>query len=165
MATVTHRVFMTDVSCSLNLRYIAMNTRDVVYTKVPFHVLRWKHKKIGGMCMVYASGKIIHHGEKMQLRKYVRLLQKMDFPIRLQKISLVTQSATFMLPNVNYELLVNECGAQYEPEVFHACILKKNEMTFTIYNSGKVVITGIKNLDEANGTLIEIALTQERTLK
>ena len=60
MATVTHRVFMTDVSCSLNLRYIAMNTRDVVYTKVPFHVLRWKHKKIGGMCMVYASGKIIH---------------------------------------------------------------------------------------------------------
>ena len=160
MASVTHRVYMTDIKCALDLRYIAQNTSDVVYTKVPFHVLRWKHKKIGGTCMVYTSGKIIHHGDKMQLRKYARLLQRLGYAIKMDKIILVTQSATFTLPKVNYVSLVQNCGAQYEPECYHACILKKNNMTFIIYESGKVIITGIKDINEADAALVEIAWQQ-----
>ena len=110
--------------------------------------------------MLYASGKIIHHGDKTQLRKYLRLLQKIGYHIRHYKIILVTQSATFTLPKVNYTSLVENLGAQYEPECYHACILKRNGMTFNIYKSGKVIITGIKNMDDVDATLVEIAWQQ-----
>ena len=151
---------MTDLKCALDLKHIALNTRDVVYTLKPFTVLRWKHKKIGGTCMVYASGKIIHHGEKYQLRKYARLLQKLGYNVCLNNIKLVTQSATYTLPSVNYEHLVKTMRATYEPEIYHACIFKRGRMSFTVYKSGKVVITGIKNIDDALGVLIEIAWQQ-----
>ena len=160
MALITHRVYMTDLKCAFNLRHIASKSRDVVLTSKPFTVLRWRHKKIGGTCMIYASGKIIHHGEKYQLRKYARLLQKLGYDVCLKYIKLLTQSATYTLPSVNYSTLVKTMNASYEPEVFHACILKRDGMNFTIYQSGKVVITGIKNIDDALGVLIEIAWQQ-----
>ena len=151
---------MTDLQCALNLKHIASNTRDVVLTLKPFTVLRWKHKKIGGTCMVYATGKIIHHGDKHQLRKYARLLQKLGYNVCLRHIKLLTQSATYTLPSVDYTQLVRTMNATYEPEIFHACILKRDGMSFTIYKSGKVVITGIRNINDALGVLIEIAWQQ-----
>ena len=160
MASVTHKVYMTDLKCALDLKYIALKTRDVVVSTRAFHVLRWRHKKIGGTCMIYSSGKVIHHGEKNQLRKYARLLQKMGYAVRLTHIKLLTRSATYTLPPVNYKKLVQTMNASYEPEIYHACILKKDGMCFTIYKSGKVVITGIKNMDDALGVLIEIAWQQ-----
>ena len=160
MALITHRVYMADLQCALNLKHIALNTRDVVFTPKPFTVLRWKHKKIGGTCMVYATGKIIHHGGKHQLRKYARLLQRLGYDVRLKHIKLLTQSATYTLPSVDYMQIVKTMNATYEPEIYHACILKRDGMNFTIYKSGKVVITGIKNIDDALGVLIELAWQQ-----
>ena len=157
---ITHSVYMANVSCTLNLEYIAQHTWNVVLTKYPFHVLRWKHRKIGGMCMMYKSGKIIHHGSKDQLRKYIRLIQKMGMRVKLRRIILVTMSGVAYLSKPNFEKLVHTLDATYEPELFHGCILKHNGMSFTIYDSGKMVITGIKSSDDVLASLIEIAWLQ-----
>ena len=160
MAKITHRVYMTDFACTFNPKYIASNTRDVIVTSKPFTVLRWRHKKIGGTCILYSSGKVIHHGEKHQFRKYARLLQKMGYPVQLTYIKLLTSSAIYTISSVNYRKLVNTMNASYEPELYHACILKRQGMCFTIYQSGKVIITGITNMNEALGVLVEIAWQQ-----
>ena len=80
------------------------------------------------MCMMYKSGKIIHHGSKDQLRKYIRLIQKMGMRVKLRRIILVTMSGVAYLSKPNFEKLVHTLDATYEPELFHGCILKHNGM-------------------------------------
>ena len=110
--------------------------------------------------MVYGNGKIIHHGSKGQMRKYIRLIQQMGFKVSLKNIMLVTMSAVSHLKTPNFKNLVQTFGATYEPELFNGCIVKHNNMSFTIYGSGKVIITGIKSIDDAIASLVEITWLQ-----
>ena len=160
MATITHTVYETQLNTHLDLRQIASRSRDVVYTRHRFNVLRWKDRRVGGTCMIYKNGKIIHHGTKQQLRRYLRLVQKLGIHIDVKPIKLVTQSAVACLPNVNYNLLVKNLGANYEPELFHAVQLRRHKMHFTIFRSGKVCVMGVKSLDDVDAALIEIAWLQ-----
>ena len=46
---------------------------------------------------------MISHGNKSQLRQYARTLQKMGYPVRLNKVKIITQSAVYQLKNIlNY---------------------------------------------------------------
>ena len=89
---------------------------------------------------------MICHGNKSQLRKYARILQKLGYPIHLHKVQIITQSAMYQLKNVvNYSELSKLSGAVYEPEIYHAVGIRRNGVYFIVYKTGKVVITGIKN--------------------
>ena len=163
MARITHEVYAVDLTTKINLKDVAMQSRDVILTKRPFHVLRWRHKYIGGTCMVYANGKIIHHGSKKQLRCYLRILQKLGFisDIKPIHIYIVTKSTTANLhKKIDYEKLVKSMNGSYEPELFNGCIFKKYNMTFIVYSTGKVIVTGVSDVDVVNGVLIEILLYQ-----
>ena len=111
--------------------------------------------------MVYTSGKIICHGEKKDLRRYGRTLQKMGYPIKLTKITVLTRSATYVLTEKpNFKNIVKMMGGRYEPEIFQALEIKRTGVCFLVYKSGKVVITGIKSErlleDIVNPTLLEL---------
>ena len=94
--------------------------------------------------MIYSNGKLICHGKKLQMRQYARLLQNLGYPIRIQNVKLVTQSAVYQMKNrVEYTKIVKIPGAVYEPEVFHAVCIKRHGVHFTVYRSGKVIITGL----------------------
>ena len=92
MATITHTVYETQLNNHLDLRQIASHSRDVVYTRHRFNVLRWKDRRVGGTCMIYKNGKIIHHGTKQQLRRYLRLVQKLGIYIDMKPIKLVRRA-------------------------------------------------------------------------
>ena len=140
---------------------VVLCSRDVVYKKVPFDVLVWHHKKIRCTSLLYRTGKMICHGNKSQLRKYARILQKLGYPIHLHKVQIITQSAMYQLKNVvNYSELSKLSGAVYEPEIYHAVGIRRNGVYFIVYKTGKVVITGIKNSrmlsDVVDPTLLEL---------
>ena len=98
---------------------------------------------------------------KSSVRRYARILQKLGHPVHLKRIQLTTMSAVYMFSTtVNYRKLMRYPGMNYEPELFHAPMLKKDNMCFTIFQSGKVVVTGIREHLNAtvNPTLMELEL-------
>ena len=98
---------------------------------------------------------------KSSVRRYARILQKLGYMIHLTRIQLTTMSAVYKFSTtVDYRKLLQYPGMNYEPELFHAPILKKNNLSFTIFQSGKVVMTGIReNLNvTVNPTLMELEL-------
>lgn len=90
--------------------------------------------------------KIICHGPTKTLRRYARLLQRQGYFFELPKIRDLTQSGVYTLQNrPDYQSLVKHLGAKYEPEIYHAVSIKRGSIHFTIYKSGKIIVTGIKN--------------------
>ena len=163
MASITHTVIYGDLGCPLDLRHIAVNSRDVVYKTKPFDVINWHHKKIRCSCMLYSTGKMICHGNKKQMRKYARILFKMGYPVSLNKVKIATHSAVYNLTNeVNYFKMMKLPGATYKPEIYHALNIKRKRVHFTVYRTGKVVITGITSErvidDIVNPTLLELEI-------
>ena len=121
MAKLTHRVLYSDMECLLNLRDMAETTVNIEYHSLPFERLLWRHRKIGCTCMIYSTGKIICHGGKEQMRRYVRLVERMGYPVRMKKIKTLTMSAVYTLQEkVDYCKIVQWMHGSYEPEIFQA---------------------------------------------
>ena len=98
--------------------------------------------------------KLICHGTRNMgqagicIRQYACLIEKLDYPVRLTSIRLVTASA---VGNIKQKLDLASVAkffthAQYEPELFNVCMLKVDRLNFYIFSSGKIVVTGIKEL-------------------
>lgn len=146
---ITNSVYSVDLSCPLDLKFIAMNTRDVVLSNKFFYRLVWRHRRIGGCCMVYPNGKIICHGTSQMLRKYCRLIQKMNFKIQFREAKLVTQAAVYQLQTspINYDNVIELLQGTYHPEIFHGVEIRRQNVCFLVYSSGKVIITGMRHKD------------------
>ena len=104
---------------------------------------------------------MICHGDKQQMRKYARILFKMGYPVSLNKVKIATRSAVYSLINgVNYFKMMKLPGATYKPEIYHALNIKRKRVHFTVYRTGKVVITGITSEhvihDIVNPTLVQL---------
>lgn len=159
---ITHEIYKTDLKCDLDLNVIAKESLDAVYKQSPFKLLQWRHREIGGCAFVYHSGKIICHGNEKQIRKYYRLIKRLGFPVKFDGAQVVTKSAVHTLSNpVNYiSLCASLPNVSYEPELFNAPILKRGKISFTVYHTGKVIITGVKTDDDIEDivmpTLLEI---------
>ena len=85
----------------------------------------------------------------------------MGYPVSLNKVKIVKHSAVYSLINeVNYFKMRKLPGATYEPEIYHTLNIKRKRVHFTVYRTGKVVITGIMSEcaidDIVNPTLLEL---------
>lgn len=168
---ITHKIFRTDLKCPLDLRDITNRIGNAIYTVKPFKMVQWRHRKIGGTCLLYHSGKVIYHGDdERRLRKYCRIIQKMGYPIRFKKIHLVTMCGVYdSKKTLDYPSLVRRMksiygpgGVSFEPELYHAPMVKIGKISFTAYKNGKIIIAGIKSdeqiYDVVLPTLLEMTL-------
>lgn len=160
----THKIHKTDLGCHLDLNIIAAESSDAVFKQRPFRVLIWKNQTIGKTCLVYESGKLTCHGDYHHLKKYCDLIEKMGFPIKSNNIQLMTSSGVYELTGpIDYTKLVQLVpGVCYEPELYHAPNFKRGKINFTVYCSGKVVITGITSEEQVETvvmpTLMEVEI-------
>ena len=165
MVQITNVVVQTDLQVAIDLRYLVNNTRDIRYNPKIFSGAIWHNRRIGGSCLVFHNGKLncngnrsIHQARK-RTRQYARLIQKLGFCVRLQKIDLITMSAVYQLDStLDYSKACKLLGATYEPEIHNAAMLKKGKVHFNCFQTGKVVITGIKNINVIYPTLLELEL-------
>ena len=112
-----------------------------------------------GRCvaLIFSTGHISVNGSRSvydarrNVRKYSRLIQRQGYEVKMGKIEIQSISATCQLmtsKKLNLDHLARLVKGHYEPELFSAMGIKKNGLTFLIFNSGKVVITGLKEQDE-----------------
>ena len=149
---ITHEIYKSKITTGVSLD-ILQNQIPATRVKTHFDLLAWR--EYGGCCLIYKSGKIICHGNAVIA--YCQQLQNLGY--NTKTIGIVTRSATHTLYNpVNYRTLV-KLGFQWFPELFHAPVLKRNNKAYIVYFSGKVIITGIKTIEdyrEVENTLSQI---------
>ena len=160
---ITNIVSVSHVNTRLDLSKITHDNVNIVYNPTKFTAATWRHKKIHGTLLLFPNGKIIHLGPpgkeppRLYIRRYARILHKQGWSVQLSPIRTVCRSAEHQLSGpVNlYDI------PGFEPEIINAAILKKESLTFNIFYTGKVIITGIKNTNSVYPILLELELLTE----
>ena len=169
MVLVTNVVCVTQLRCDVDLQRLATRSRDVEYNPRKHNCLIWKHKKIGGCCMVSRHGKLMCNGKatsiieaRRRVRQYARLIQKAGYPIQLSRIRVITLSAIHTLSRpCNLRQLAKDLNAFYEPELFPALMFKREGVHFTCFSTGKVIVTGIKKITQLNDVVWPVIIELE----
>lgn len=162
---VTNVVISASVQCNLNLRNIAHKLANVIYNPHKYSGLIWQHRKIKSKCFLFHTGKMLCMGNdnlaesKKDLRKYARILYKLKYPVCISNIKLVTQSAVATLSGrLDIANAVNYVKGTYDPELFNALMIRSNRIHYTCFSSGKVIITGVRNLNLLTVVLCSLEL-------
>lgn len=154
---ITHTVYSGDLRSAIDLRYVALHSRDIVYENKHFKRLVWSHKRIRGTMMIYRGGKTIFHTNNpgpaaiKQYRAYCRLLQKLGIPVLYTRPRVVTMSAKYKLENtvIDYNKFAAALGISYTAEIYHALQWKRGKCAFTLYSNAVLIITGLKGPNDA----------------
>ena len=163
---ITNIVCHTDLQCSINLKDLTLRYCNIIYNPSRFPAAIWKQKTIGGSCMVFTNGKMMVNGKvksireaKQRLRRYARLLQKIGWHITLKRIVISTISAFYKLDGpLNVYGLIQFYGGSYEAERFPAAMFVKDTIHFTCFDTGSVLMTGIKTDRQFYDTIIPTLL-------
>ena len=124
---------------------------NVVYNPSKFPGVIYKHKKLGGSCLLFKSGQLVcagmpdlEQGRKI-VRKYARLIQKVTGG-DLQKIWINSMTGLAKIDGpLCMRTVAQQMNGTYEPELFNACTFHRDKVHFKCFSSGKVVIAGIRS--------------------
>lgn len=164
-AKVTNVVVGGDLHCTFKLKELTYKLRNCIYNPSRYSGMIWRHKSIISTCFLFHTGKILCMGNKSfydakkDLRKYARMLCRNGYDIQLDKIKLITKSAvSTMKGRLNLEEISKYMCCSYEAEIFNAVLIKKYGTHFTCFPSGKVIMTGVKNMGRIYEILGELEL-------
>ena len=101
---ITNVVVQGDLGCRIDLKELVLKLSKVRYQPQPLSGIVWQHRKIGGNCIVFSSGKLncagkcstVREGIK-RLRRYARFFQRSGYPVKLCGVRVITASATHQL--------------------------------------------------------------------
>lgn len=156
---ITHEIYKCQLTSSVDLQELSSKLDKCTYAKIPFHSIQWSRYE--GNCQIFNSGKIVCHGTNLSL--YLDHLRTLGYEVRGNTERLVVKSAAHKLAGKvdYYSLCVQIPDLEWHPELFHAPILKRNGISYIIYHTGNVVVTGLKteeDLEEAASVLLDLEL-------
>lgn len=157
---IVHQIYYGEICRLERLDLKTMSLTNSQLKVKPFHCIHWR--EFGGLCQLFPSGKLIFHCNHEVVQKYITALRKYGNVVQLR---LGTQSAVHTLSGcVDYYKLCKQLpDVSYEAEYFHGALLKRGNINFTIFHTGKVCITGIKTEEDIDEivlpTLLDIELS------
>ena len=164
---ITNVVVQGDLGCRIDLKELALKLSKVRYQPQRLSGIVWQHRKIGGNCLGFSSGKLNCAGKCstvregiQRLRCYARFLQRSGYPVKLCGVRVITTSATHQL-NGSINPRMFEEGRCYEPEIFAGLMFYRDGLHYIYHLLGKVMITGIKkksHLDSIYPVILELEL-------
>ena len=110
--------------------------------------------------IIMANGKVNNVKEgKRRLRRYARVIQRLGWPVTLSKVKVVTVSASFKTETpLDLTEICRRYRGSYEPELFPGAMFKRDDVHFTCFHTGSVLMTGIKSKRQFNHTCMPILL-------
>ncbi|KAK0620498.1 hypothetical protein B0T14DRAFT_537931 [Immersiella caudata] len=152
-------VATVNLDCPLNLQTISQHARNVEYSKKKFHALIMRIRDPKTTTLVFATGKMVITGAKSERlarlagRKHARMIQKVGFDTKFKDFKVQNFVASCSVGfYVRLEGLnaANPTFSSYEPELFPGLVYKiaSTRTTLLVFMNGKVVITGVKELDK-----------------
>jgi len=153
-------VCTVDLGCILDLRKIALKTKNSEYNPKRFHALIIRLRNPKTTAMIFKSGKLVCTGAKDEqtsrqaIKKFVQLIKNSGFSgIKIKNYSIrnLVAVCNFNLPirleSINFTY---KESCMYEPEVFPGLIFRpeNTKVVAMIFMTGRVVLTGIKSIQE-----------------
>ena len=116
--------------------------------------------------MVFSTGKLMVNGKvgsvveaKRRLRRYARCIQRQGWPLTLSRINVITISASFKVSGpLDLVKVVRHYRGRYEPELFPAAMFMKNDIHFTCFHTGSVLMTGIKDTQTMHDVCVPVLI-------
>ena len=84
-----------------------------------------------------------------------RILQKQGFAINLSPLKRACRSAVYQLAG---PIDLYKIPGHYEPEVINTAIVRRGSLTFSVFHTGKVIITGVQQLNKVYPVLLELEI-------
>ncbi|XP_076012199.1 TATA-box-binding protein-like [Genypterus blacodes] len=151
-----HNIVSTvNLGCELDLKSIALRAKDAEFQSEPFARVIMTMQEPKRTACIFSSGKMVCTGAKseeqsrLSARKFACVVQTLGFPAKFLdfKIQNMVGSCDVKFP-IRLEVLAlfHHQFSIYEPELFPGLIYKMTtpRITFTIFASGKVSMTGAK---------------------
>lgn len=156
---LTHQIYYGEMDSTLDLKTMSLSNAQLKLK--PFYCIHWR--EFGGLCQLFKSGKLIFHCSHEIVQQYIQVLHRYGNVLHLR---LGTQSAIHTLSKrVDYYKLCKQLGdVRYEPEIFHAAILKREGISFTIFHSGKICICGFKTQEDMDEIILPTLLDLELSI-
>lgn len=162
---ITNVISTASVNTLLDLHRIARENPNVVYNPQRFTAANWRHSDINGTLMLFPNGKITHTGKpdgtpsSVHIDRYVSILKQQGHRVSLSQVRTVCCSALYKLSGqIDLYNVARQLGGSYEPEIINATFLKRGRVTFSVFHTGSVTITGIKDTDEVYPVLLDLEL-------
>lgn len=147
----------------LNLKYIALKYHYAEFNPQTFAAATIRIRNPRTTALAFASGNMVITGASSPLlsryaaRKYVRIFQHVGIPVCMSKFRIQNIVAS---ADVGFTLklqdISNDYGpyCSYEPDLFPGLIFRSisPKLVFLCFRSGKIVITGGKNVQEIDTT-------------
>eukprot|EP01010_Urceolus_cornutus_P000747 NODE_1258_length_1005_cov_195.750000_g967_i0.p1 GENE.NODE_1258_length_1005_cov_195.750000_g967_i0~~NODE_1258_length_1005_cov_195.750000_g967_i0.p1 ORF type:complete len:244 (+),score=44.14 NODE_1258_length_1005_cov_195.750000_g967_i0:73-804(+) len=168
--TTTNLVASCSLGVPLELRDIAVKTRNAEYNpgSFPACVMRLREPKACGL--VYGNGKMVVTGTKrpedakLASKKFARIIQKLGFDVQFQKYAIqnIVGSMDVRYPiHLETVAIAHPEVTRYEPEIFAGLsyFLDDPPCCCILFCSGKVLITGNRSpadMDRAARRIAEI---------
>ena len=165
MVRIVNVVIQGDLHATVDLDFLTTHVTDMKYDPKNFSGAVWKDKEIGGCCLLFKNGKLSCNGNrtvreaKTRIRQYAELIERQGFSTNIQNIRIITMTGVYQVSaRLDFNKLCKILGASYEPEIHNAAMLKREKVHYNCFHTGKVVITGIKDIDAIYPTLLELEL-------
>ena len=157
-ARIVNLVATGDLAQKVSLEDIS-RLPDTIHDKEIYggRVAYLKTPKMHGKVNIFPSGKLISVGTKSpeeaqrDLETTVTILEKSGLIKHVTVEANIRNIVVLLQVNVvGLEELAEAIGAIYEPDQFPAAIYKPDDLdvSYLIFNSGKIIILGIKSIEE-----------------
>lgn len=152
---------------NINLKALALRLKYCDYNPQRFAAMTMRLCNPKTTALAFGSGNMVCTGSKkigdclLACRKYARILQMANVRVCFHnfKIQNIVASVSVEYPLMLYEMsLEHGANVSYEPELFPGLVLRifKPKIVFLLFRSGKIVITGAKNMTEINNTYAKV---------
>ena len=162
---VCNIIACADFGCELDLYRLAQTVRNAEYNPRRFTAVIVRISEPKAAALIFRNGKMNIAGcktrEQAQLaaKKFGRILKKLKYKVKLRNFEVKNMIAT---ASCNHKIGLDKIASnpmyktvtKYNPEVFSGLVYKipQPKVTFLIFASGKIILTGaktLKDLDDA----------------
>lgn len=159
MLKIVSMVTICTLDQPLDVHFLSMNIDGAKLSKTGGSWVKFRLKPENHHIAFYKSGKILITGiksiEKIKstTQRILRILENTGVRVNIRKIEIVNIVClgSFKLDRSLERIICNLdiSDASYEPEQFPGLIYKKWGATFLLFSTGKLIITGIRDFQNA----------------
>ena len=151
-------VCTVDLSCTLDLHFIASNGINVEYNPQKFEALTMRIRKPRSSANIFTSGKIVclgtkdEHSARIACRRFARIIQRLGFSVKFLNFRITNFVASADLNKIldlSNLAKMNASCVDYYPESFPGLIYRDG-VTIVVFRSGKVILTNAKSRQQLN---------------
>lgn len=164
---IQNLVATISLGCEIEPEKIAQSVNNAEYNPRRFAAVIMRLREPRTTALVFKTGKMIVTGAKDEIESrhaaslYVKIIHKCGFPAKVidYKISNISATVDFGFPiRLEGLMYAHHSNCTYEPELFPGLVYRMTEpkIVLLIFVSGKVVITGAKDVNSLTAGLTNI---------